>query len=97
MFWRVLYGARYSLAIGIFSVLIAFLIGIPLGAIAAYFGGVTEDIIMRINEIFAAIPSIMMAIVVVASLGTGQPNLMVAVGIFAAPAITRLTRGKSSG
>ena len=92
MFWRVLYGARYSLAIGIFSVIIAFIIGIPLGAVAAYFGGVTEDIIMRLNEIFAAVPSILMAIVVVASLGTGQANLMVAVGISAAPAITRITR-----
>lgn len=92
LFWRVLYASRYSLAIGVVSVAIGAAIGVPLGACAAYFGGAVEDVIMRLNEVFAAIPSILMAIVVVASLGTGTVNLMIAVGISSAPGILRITR-----
>ena len=92
LFWRVLYGARSSLAIGFVAVMISLVVGVPLGAIAGYFGGRTENIIMRIIDIFAAIPNILMSMVIVAVLGQKIENLMLAVGIAAVPSFTRITR-----
>ena len=92
LFWRVLYGARSSLPIGFVAVMISLVVGVPLGAIAGYFGGRTENIIMRIIDIFAAIPNILMSMVIVAVLGQKIENLMLAVGIAAVPSFTRITR-----
>jgi len=92
LFWRVLYASRYSLAIGFVAVMVSCVIGIPLGAVAGYYGGKVENIIMRIVDIFAAIPGIMMAIVIVAVLGSNTINLMIAVGISAVPGYVRITR-----
>lgn len=92
LFWRVLYGTRYSLSIGVVAVLVSCLIGIPLGAIAGYYGGKIENLIMRVVDIFAAIPGILMAMVVVAVLGRNTSNLMIAVGISAVPGYVRITR-----
>ena len=92
LFWRVLYGARSSLAIGFVAVMISLVVGVPLGAIEGYFGGRTENIIMRIIDIFAAIPNILMSMVIVAVLGQKIENLMLAVGIAAVPSFTRITR-----
>lgn len=92
LFWRVLYASRYSLAIGVVAVLVSCIIGIPIGAIAGYYGGALDNVIMRITDIFSAIPSILMAMVVVAVLGSSVMNLMLAVGISAAAGYVRITR-----
>lgn len=92
LFWRVLVGSRYSLSIGFVAVMVALLVGIPIGAIAAYYGGKVDNILMRITDVFSAIPSILMATVVVAVLGNGTFNLMLAVGISSVPAFVRTTR-----
>lgn len=92
IFLRILYGAKYSLSVGVVAVLIAVVIGVPLGAFAGYFGGILEDIIMRVTDIFAAVPNILMAIVVVSALGQGMGNLMLAVGLCSIPQFVRITR-----
>lgn len=89
---RVAYGARYSLAIGVVSVLIAMVAGVALGAAAGYIGGLFENIVMRITDIFSAIPSVLLAIAIVASLGKSTFNLMVAVGVASIPAFVRVAR-----
>ena len=92
LFWRVVYGTRYSLAIGFVAVLISAVVGVPLGAVAGYYGGKLETIIMRIADIFSAIPSILLAIAIVSLLGRTTVNLMLAIGIAAVPQFTRVTR-----
>ena len=92
LFWRVVYGTRFSLAIGFVAVIISAVIGVPLGAVAGYYGGKLETVIMRFTDIFSAIPSILMAIAIVSVLGRTTVNLMLAVGIAAVPQFTRVTR-----
>lgn len=92
MFVRILYGTRYSLAIGAMAVLIALVFGMVLGAIAGYYGGVIEEIIMRGTDIFASVPYMLMAIVIISVLGSSTLNLMIAVGITSIPAFVRITR-----
>ena len=95
LFWRTVYGTKYSLAIGFVSVLVSMLVGVPLGAVAGYYGGKLETVIMRITDIFSAIPSILMAIAIVSVLGRTMGNLMLAVGISAVPQFTRITRASA--
>ena len=92
MLWRVLYASRYSIAIGFVAVIVSLLVGVPLGAVAGYYGGKTETLIMRVADVFTAIPSILMAVVVVSVLGNGTINLMIAVGISSVPNFVRTTR-----
>lgn len=92
MFWRTLYGTRYSLIIGIGATAIAMCIGIFLGAVAGYFGGVLENIIMRVMDIFASIPGVLMGMVIVCVLGTKIQNLLLAVSVTSIPSFTRMTR-----
>lgn len=92
LFWRTIYGTKYSLAIGFAAVLISAVIGVTLGAIAGYYGKTIESVIMRFTDIFSAIPSILMAITIVSVLGRTMQNLMLAVGIAAVPQFTRITR-----
>lgn len=92
LFARVLYGTRFSLSVGVVSVLIAVLIGIPLGAIAGYYEGLIGEVIMRITDIFSSIPAVLLAIVIVSALGTSMFNLMLAVGISSVPQFIRITR-----
>lgn len=89
---RIVFGARYSLAIGVVAVMIALVIGVTLGAAAGYIGGIFEDGIMRVMDIFSAIPSVLMAIAIVSSLGKSTFNLMVAVGVASTPAFVRVAR-----
>ncbi len=89
---RVLYGARYSLSIGIVAVIVSLLVGVTLGAIAGYVGGMVENVIMRIVDIFLAIPSILLAIAVVSALGQSALNLMIAVGLCTVPSFAQVTR-----
>jgi peptide/nickel transport system permease protein len=91
-FCRLLYGTRYSLSVGLAAVLIGLTVGVPLGAIAGYFGGSIEDIIMRITDMLLAIPNILLGIVVVSALGANTINLMIAIGICSVPHFVRITR-----
>lgn len=92
LFWRTIYGTKYSLAIGFVAVLVSAIIGVPLGAIAGYFGGKAESIIMRITDIFSAIPPILMAIAIVSVLGRTTFNLMLSVGVSHFSNFVRVTR-----
>lgn len=92
LFWRTVYGTKYSLAIGFVAVMVSAVIGVPLGAAAGYYGKTVETVIMRLSDIFSAIPSILLAIAVVSVLGRTTGNLMLAVGIAAVPQFTRITR-----
>ena len=92
IFSRIIYGSRLSLVVGFISVGIALLLGSILGAIAGFYGGILDDIIMRIMDILLAIPQVLLAIAIIASLGNGLFNLMVAVGIAAIPSYARIVR-----
>jgi peptide/nickel transport system permease protein len=92
IFTRVVYGARISLMVGILAVGIAMIIGGALGAIAGFYGGKLDNIIMRCMDVLLAIPSILLAIAIVASLGPGLANLMIAVGISNIPRYARIMR-----
>lgn len=89
---RVIWGARYSLAVGVVAVLFALVVGVTLGAIAGYVGGVFEDIVMRICDIFSSIPSVLLAIAVVSAMGKSTVNLMIAVGLASSAPFTRVAR-----
>lgn len=89
---RVVHGTRISLSVGVVATLIGALFGILLGAIAGYYGKRTEDVIMRIADIFIAIPTNLLAVVVVAALGQSIFNLMIAIGICSVPRFIRVTR-----
>ncbi len=92
IFSRVIYGARYSLAVGVVAVFVALAIGITLGAAAGYIGGKFENVVMRICDIFSSIPSVLMAIAVVSALGKSTFNLMLAVGIASTAPFIRVAR-----
>lgn len=92
LFVRVLYGARYSLAIGFVSTMVSLLIGLILGSIAGFKGGIIENVIMRITDIFYSLPSILLAIAVISALGQSVLNLMIAVGVSNAAAFCRVAR-----
>ncbi len=93
LFSRVIYGARISLVIGMISVGIALFFGTLMGAVAGYFGGIIDVLIMRIVDIMLSIPAILLAIVIVAILGPDLFNAMIAIGIVAIPTFARITRG----
>jgi peptide/nickel transport system permease protein len=92
-FSRIVYGARYSLLIGIVSVTVGLSIGLTFGAIAGYFGGVVDSVIMRLMDIMLAVPGLLLAIGVVAALGPGLTEIMIAVGVTQIPIFARLLRG----
>jgi peptide/nickel transport system permease protein len=92
-FSRIVYGARYSLLIGIVSVTVGFLLGSILGAIAGFMGGGVDSVIMRITDIWLTIPGFLMAIGIVAMLGPGLFQIMIAIGIINVPLFARLLRG----
>lgn len=89
---RMIYGSQVSLVVGFFAVSISVVIGGLLGALAGYFGGVLDNVIMRCMDVLLAIPSILLAISISASLGPGLFNLMIAVGISSIPGYARLVR-----
>ena len=92
IFSRCIYGARYSLLIAVFCTLAALFSGGLLGIIAGYFGGKVDTIIMRIMDIFQAIPMIMMAMCIVAVLGNGIPQLVAAIMFASMPTMARNNR-----
>ncbi len=94
IFTRILYGARISLIVGWVSVITACLLGGTLGAIAGYYGGKVDNIILRIMDIFLAIPSILLNISIVAALGGGLVNMLIAMGISSTPTYCRTIRAE---
>ena len=89
---RLIHGTRLSLLIGVISVAISLGFGIVLGLIAGYFRGVVETVIMRVMDVMLALPSLLLAIAVVAILGPGLANAMYAIAIVLLPHYVRLTR-----
>jgi peptide/nickel transport system permease protein len=92
-FSRIVYGARYSLLIGVVSVAIGLSFGLVLGATAGYIGGFVDSVIMRAMDVMLAIPGLLFAIGIVAALGPGVWQVMLAVGIVNIPIFARLLRG----
>jgi peptide/nickel transport system permease protein len=92
-FSRIVYGARFSLIIGVVSVAVGLSIGLVLGATAGYLGGAVDSVIMRCMDIMLSIPGFLMAIGIVALLGPGLFNIMIAVGVTQIPIFARLLRG----
>ncbi|CAJ0998338.1 Glutathione transport system permease protein GsiD [Sodalis praecaptivus] len=95
IFSRILMGARISLAAGVFSVIIGMAAGTFFGLMAGYYEGAWDRIIMRICDVLFAFPGILLAIAVVAIMGSGMSNVIVAVAIFSIPAFARLVRGNT--
>lgn len=92
IFARLIHGSRVSLQVGVVAVSIAVAIGGTLGAIAGYYGGTLDNVIMRIMDIFLAIPSILLAISIVSALGPSLFNLMLSIGISSVPSYARIVR-----
>lgn len=97
LFARVLYGSRISLAIGVLTSIISLIIGYLLGAVAAFYGGVLDEVIMRVCDVFMAIPEQLLAICVVASMGASATSLIIALVIAVIPGRTRLVRSAVLG
>jgi len=90
---RLIYGARVSLVVSVFSVGLAFTLGTFLGSLAGYYKGMLDSIIMRVMDIILAFPYLLLAIVVVAYLGPSLQNAMMAIGITYVPRFARIVRG----
>ena len=95
IFSRVILGTRISLLAGVVSVALGSVIGTVLGLVAGYFEGWADRIIMRICDVLFAFPGILLAIAVVALMGPGMSNVVIAVAIFSIPAFARLVRGNT--
>jgi len=89
---RILYGARYSLIIGFSATIISLSVGSVIGCVAGYFGGKFDNVLMRIQDMFIAIPSTLMAIAVVSALGPSLTNLIIAITIGDIPGYARIIR-----
>ncbi len=92
-FSRVLYGARISLTVGVVAVMCGLAFGMVVGAVAGGAGGVLDAVLMRVIDILLAVPGILLAIAIVAWLGHGEVQIIVAVGVSYAPIFARLLRG----
>jgi peptide/nickel transport system permease protein len=95
IFSRVIYGTRISLETALAAVGLALLVGVPLGAIAGATGGVVDEIIMRITDVFLSFPPLLLAILIAAFLGPSLTNAMLAIAVAWWPWYTRLIRGQA--
>lgn len=94
IFTRILVGTQISLTVGFLAVAISLTAGVILGAISGYRGGVTDTIIMRIMDMMLAIPSILLAIAIMAALGKGVEKAVIAIGLVAIPEYARIVRSE---
>lgn len=92
LFARIVHGSRYSLLIGISTSVLALVIGGLLGAIAAYYGGWVDNVIMRLTDVVMTVPPILLSLAVVAALGGSLRNLLIAITISCVPSMLRLVR-----
>lgn len=86
---RIIFGAQISLRLGFFGTLIGASIGSLLGAMAGFFGGWVDTVIMRLLDIQMAFPGILLAIIVIAIMGIGEINVIIAIGVFSFPTFAR--------
>ena len=91
-FARVMYGARYSLSVGVVATAISCVLGSTLGMIAGYYGGLTENVIMRTCDVFVGIPSILLGIAIMSAFGQSIMVLMWAIGLVYVPMFARISR-----
>ena len=89
---RLVHGSRVSLSVGVVAVTISLLIGGTLGAIAGFYGGKVDNVIMRFMDILLAVPSLLLSITIVSALGPSLINLMLAIGISSVPSYARIVR-----
>src|SRR6478735_1537151 len=94
VFARVILGAQISLTVGVFSALIATTVGCLIGALAGYFGGLVDELLMRATEIFQVIPRFLLAIVIVALFGTGLEKIVLVIGLLSWPGTARIVRAQ---
>lgn len=94
LIWRVLLGASTSLLIAASAVLLSIGIGLPLGVISGYYGGWTDNILMRVVDTFLSFPVLLLALVIAAVLGPNLQNTILAVGVAFAPYLARVVRGE---
>jgi peptide/nickel transport system permease protein len=90
---RVVWGARISMQAGVFSILLAMLVGVPIGLCAGYYRGALDQVIMRLTDAWLAFPFLILAIGLVTILGPSLTNATLAIGLGATPTYIRLTRG----
>ncbi len=93
LYYGVVWGARLAFKIGITVTLLAFLIGLLIGGVAAYFGGKVDEVLMRLTDVVFAVPSLVLAMVIAAMLGPDIKNMMIALTAVAWPSYARLVRG----
>jgi ABC-type dipeptide/oligopeptide/nickel transport system permease subunit len=89
------YGSRYTMGLGVMAVALGLVVGVPLGAISGYFGGWVDIVIQRLTDIVLAFPAIVLALALVAGLGVGLRNVVIAVGVSSVPGFIRLVRADS--
>ena len=94
VFSRMVWGSRISLGVGVISVSIGLLVGVSLGLVTGYFGGLSDLLVMRVIDALLAFPALILAISITAALGPQIQNAMIAIGVVAIPVYTRLTRGQ---
>ena len=92
---RVIYGARISLLTGAVAVLLGAIVGVPLGLVGGFTGGLADAGIMRVLDFLLAVPAILLAMVIIAILGPGSFNAMLAVGLVSIPSFARLARAST--
>ncbi|MCQ4815268.1 ABC transporter permease [Cloacibacillus evryensis] len=92
LFLRILWGTKYSLFIGIGAILLAMCIGMPIGMIAGYYGGRIDNVVMRLMDVILAVPSMLLAMAIVAALGTSTVNLLVAMSVANIARFSRIAR-----
>lgn len=97
VFTRLVFGARISLLVGMVSTLTPIVLGGLLGALAGFYGGKTDNIIMRVLDVFNAVPSILLAIAIIAALGVSIVNLVLALSVSSIPGYARIVRAQVLG
>lgn len=91
---RVMSGARTTFLVAIFTVSIGSVVGIVIGALTGYYGGILDEILMRINDVITSIPSILLALILVSIMGPGTYNVIIALGIIFIPSFARIVRSE---
>lgn len=92
---RVVYGARASMQVGVLAVALAFVVGVPLGLLAGYYGKFTDSVVSRLTDTMLAFPFLVLAVGLAAVLGPSLTNATIAIGISQIPAVIRITRAET--